>query len=266
MPRLAANLSTMFGEVSFLERFAAAARAGFRAVEFMFPYRWAMEDVAGRARENGLEVVLFNCPAGDWEGGERGIAALPDRSAECREGIRRAHCYAKALACTRLHLMAGAVPPGASRTEMESALLANVRYAADLVASDGIEIVLEAINTRVDVPGYFYATTDAVARFVDRVERPNVRLLFDVYHVQVMEGDLLRRLEAHWNRIGHVQIADNPGRGEPGSGEINFRTVLRTLDELGYRGRVGCEYRPVAGTLDGLAWATPYLEPAGRSP
>ena len=162
--------------------------------------------------------------------------------------------------------MAGVVPPGASRPEIESALLANVRYAADLVAEDGIDIVLEAINTRVDVPGYFYDTTDAVARFMERVERPNVRLLFDIYHAQVMEGDLLRRLEALWNRIGHVQIADNPGRGEPGSGEINFRTVFGALDALGYEGRVGCEYRPAAGTLDGLAWASPYLEPQGETP
>jgi hydroxypyruvate isomerase len=254
----------MFTELPFLDRFAAAADAGFRAVEFMFPYDWAPELVAAKASTYRLETVLFNCPAGDWAGGERGIAALPDRVAECRDGIARALDYARALNCGQLHLLAGVVPPGADSEAMRDTFVDNVRHAADLVAGDGIEIMLEPINRRVDILGYLHATTAETVAILDRVDRPNVRLQYDVYHMQIMEGDLVRHIGALIDRIGHVQIADNPGRAEPGTGEINFETILRRLDALGYPGHVGCEYRPAANTMAGLGWALPYLEPLRR--
>lgn len=264
MPRLAANLSLMFTELPFLDRFAAAADAGFGAVEFMFPYEWSPEQVAAKASAQGLETVLFNCPAGDWGAGERGIAALPDRIAECRDGTARALDYARALGCRKLHLLAGIVPPGADSDRMHDVFVASIRHAADLVAGDGIDILLEPINRRVDIPGYLHGSTDETMAIIDRVDRPNVRLQYDVYHMQIMEGDLIRHIEALIDRIGHVQIADNPGRAEPGTGEINFDTILRRLDTLGYAGHVGCEYKPVAETVAGLGWAVPYLDRTGR--
>ncbi|HZV19520.1 MAG TPA: 2-oxo-tetronate isomerase [Sphingobium sp.] len=264
MPRLAANLSLMFTELPFLDRFAAAADAGFGAVEFMFPYDWDPGQIAARASAQHLDTVLFNCPAGDWAAGERGIAALPDRIAECRDGVARAVDYARALGCSKLHLLAGVVPPGADRAQMHDVFVDNVRYAADLVAGDGIEILLEPINRRVDIPGYLHGSTAETMAIIERVARPNVRLQYDVYHMQIVEGDLIRHIEALIDRIGHVQIADNPGRAEPGTGEINIHAILRRLDALGYAGHVGCEYRPAAGTVAGLGWAAPYLDRPGR--
>ena len=258
MVRLAANLSLMFTELPFLDRFAAAADAGFRGVEFMFPYEVPAAAVAERAKAAGVEVVLFNLPPGDWAAGERGIAVLPDRLAEQRDGAHLALDYALALDCPRLHLMAGrsiGVDPSLAR----ETLLRNVADAADLVAAHGIEIMLEPINTRVDIPGYFYDTTDAALGVIDEVGRANVRLQYDIYHMQIMEGDLARTIERLLPRVGHMQLADNPGRGEPGTGEIAYPWLLERIDALGYRGWIGCEYRPVAATLDGLRWARPYL-------
>ena len=265
LPRLAANLSTMFTDLPFLERFVAAADAGFGAVEFMFPYDWPADVIGKAATENGLEIVLFNCPAGDWADGERGIAAHPERIESCREGIGRARKYARALSCGKLHLMAGIVPPDGDRAAMEATFIDNVRYAADLVADDGIEIMLEPINSRIDIPGYLHTTTDEAMALLERIDRTNVRLQYDVYHMQIMEGDLVRHLDALMERIGHVQIADNPGRAEPGTGEINFETILRRLDALRYSGHVGCEYKPASDTVTGLAWAAPYLNRRGRN-
>jgi hydroxypyruvate isomerase len=183
---------------------------------------------------------------------------------ECRAGVTRARQYARVLGCRKLHLMAGIVPPGADRAAMEATFIGNVQYAADLVADDGIEIMLEPINSRVDLPGYLYASTDEALTIIERVDRPNVRLQYDVYHMQIMEGDLIRHIEALMDRIGHIQIADNPGRGEPGTGEINFQTIFRALDALGYPGHVGCEYTPVSDTKAGLGWASPYLNQPGK--
>jgi hydroxypyruvate isomerase len=259
LPRLAANLSMLFTELPFLDRFVAAADAGFGAVEFMFPYDESADSIAAAAAAHRLEIVLFNCPAGDWAGGERGIAALPARTRDCRAGVARALDYARALGCRRLHLMAGLVPFTADRAAVRDTLIDNIRYAADLVASDGIEILLEPINSRVDMPGYYYSTSDEALAILDLVDRANVRLQYDIYHMQVMEGDLMRRIEALIDWIGHIQVADNPGRGEPGTGEINFARIFGLLDDLGYAGHVGCEYRPQAGTLAGLHWAAPYL-------
>lgn len=263
LPQLAANLSLMFADLPFLDRFAEAADAGFRAVEFMFPYEWEPEIVAERASAHALQTVLFNCPAGNWAAGERGIAALPARVAECREGIARALDYARALNCRKLHLMAGIIPGGADQVAMEDIFVENLRFAADLVAGDGIQILIEPINTRVDIPGYLHSSTREAVAILDRTGRTNARLQYDIYHMQIMEGDLIRRIEALLERIGHIQIADNPGRGEPGTGEINFPVIFDRLDALGYSGHIGCEYRPLAKTAAGLGWAAPFLTTAG---
>jgi len=258
MVTLAANLSLMFSEVPFLDRFAAAAKAGFRAVEFMFPYAHPAGDVARVAQAAGVEVVLFNTPSGDWDGGERGIAARPDREAECREGIATALAYASALNCPRLHLMAGKtadIDAAAART----CLIGNARHAADLAAAQGIDILLEPINTRVDIPGYFYDSTAAAMDVIAEIDRPNVRLQYDAYHMQIMEGDLARTIERLLPAIGHIQIADNPGRNEPGTGEIAYHWLLPHIDALGYAGAIGCEYRPKEETTAGLGWAERYL-------
>jgi len=257
MVRLAANLSMIFTELPFLDRFAAAAQAGFDAVEFMFPYDHPAEEVAARASEHGLDVVLFNMPPGDWDAGECGIGCHPDRVEESRKGAQLALDYARALKCPRLHLMAGKVGPAGREAGMDT-LVDNIRFAADLVAADGIDILLEAINS-VDRPGYFYDRSAAVMDVIARVDRPNVKFQYDIYHMQMMEGDLARTIERLLPSIGHIQLADNPGRHEPGTGEINFPWLLDRIDALGYAGSIGCEYAPAAGTLPGLGWAKPYL-------
>ena len=260
MVKLAANLSMMFQELPFIDRFDAAARAGFAGVEFMFPYDHDAQQVAARARQCGLEVALFNLPAGDWAGGERGIAALPDRIEEFREGVAKALDYARILGCPRLHLMAGKALASA---ENRSVLVANIRHAADLAADARVEILIEPINTRVDIPGYFYNTTAQALSVIDEADRANVRLQYDIYHMQIMEGDLARTIERLLPRIGHIQLADNPGRAEPGSGEINYPWLLNHIDAIGYDGWIGCEYRPASDTEAGLIWARDYLK-SGR--
>jgi hydroxypyruvate isomerase len=259
MTRLAANLTLLFTELPFLQRFDAAAAAGFAAVECVSPYADPPERVRERLDACGLEFALFNLPPGDWAAGERGIGADPTRRGEFRQSVDTALRYARALGCETLHLMAGKIPTEADRQRWRETLVDNIRYAADAMGQAGITLVLEPINTRVDIPGYFYDTTDKVVEVMDLASRPNVKLLFDVYHVQVMEGDLARRLEQLMPRIGHVQIADNPGRNEPGTGEINYPWLLSRLDALGYQGWVGCEYKPAGETAAGLGWAEPYL-------
>jgi hydroxypyruvate isomerase len=258
MTKLAANLSFLFTEAEFLDRFAAAAEAGFAEVEFMVPYAWSAQEVAERARTAGVAISLFNVPAGNWEGGERGIAALPGRQAEFRGGLELALDYADALGCRSLHAMAGIVPEG-GRDEAFAVFADNLRHAADRAAERGIQILIEPINDRVDIPGYLLTTSAAALAVIDAVAHPNLRLQADLYHLQVMEGDLARTLARAMPVIGRIQIADNPGRGEPGTGEINYPWLLQHIAELGYDEGIGCEYRPVAGTLAGLGWASPYL-------
>jgi hydroxypyruvate isomerase len=259
MPRLAANLTMMFTDLPFLDRFDAAAAAGFKAVECIAPYVAPAQIVRERLEALGLEMALFNMPAGDWAAGERGFAADPARRQAFRDSIDLAREYAQATGARTLHLMAGKIASDDDRAAWTATLVENVRLAADLLAADGLTVVLEPINTRVDVPGYFYDTSAAVLAVMDAAERPNVKLLYDIYHMQVMEGDLARTLERLMPRIGHIQIADNPGRGEPGTGEINYPWLLSRLDALGYAGWVGCEYRPVGDTTAGLGWAKAYL-------
>ena len=255
MPRLAANLSTLFPEVPFPERFAAAARAGFRYVEYQFPYQWNADELARRAREAGVRVVLHNLPAGDFAKGERGIACLPGREQEFREGIERAIAYAKAVDCPRLNCLAGLAPAHRAHFDL---LVANVRYAARRLGEAGVQLVLEAINTR-SVPGFFLSRSAQAIDVLNGAGEPNAFLQYDFFHMQIMEGDLAKTVERLLPRIGHIQLADVPDRHEPGSGEINFEFLLRHLDAIGYSGWVGCEYNPKGDTLEGLKWARPYL-------
>ena len=257
MPKLAANLSTLFTEVDFLARFAAARRAGFRYVEYQFPYVWPAQEIARAARDAAVQVVLHNAPAGEMARGERGIACLPGREREFRDGVERAIEYATAVGCKRLNCIAGLAP--ADRTHFD-VLVANVRHAARRLAEVAIELVIEPINTR-SVPGFFLTRSAQAIDVLNAAGEANARLQYDLFHMQIMEGDLARTIERLLGRIGHIQIADVPDRHEPGSGEINFAFLLPQLDRLGYVGWVGCEYNPRGDTVAGLTWAKPYLSP-----
>jgi hydroxypyruvate isomerase len=257
--RLAANLSMLFTEVPFIERFDAAAQAGFRGVEYLFPFEVTATEIRAQLDRHHLTQVLFNLPAGDWARGERGIAALPGRAEEFRRGVEQALHYARICGCRKLHAMPGKLPGGADRERCLAMFVDNLIFAADAVAADGIDILIEPINTRVDIPGYLLDRTDLALELIARADRPNVKLQFDMYHVQIMEGDLARSIERLLPHIGHMQLADNPGRHEPGTGEINYEWLLQRIDDLGYPGWVGCEYKPLGPTVAGLGWASRYL-------
>jgi hydroxypyruvate isomerase len=251
MPRFAANLSMMFNEWSFLDRFAAAADAGFNAVEFLFPYDFSPEDVAGKLKAAGLEQALFNLPPGDWAAGERGIAALPGRQDEFRASVLKALDYALATGVKRLHMMAGLAPSGSA--EAGERYRDAVRFACATLAPHGIDLVLEPINRR-DMPGYFLNDFGMAAGIIEELGLPNLKLQYDIYHRQILHGDVVKSLEALLPITGHVQIASVPLRNEPGTGELNDFRIFDELDRLGYAGFVGCEYRPAGATLDGLSW------------
>lgn len=254
MPKFAANLSFLFADRPFSERFAAAAAAGFQGVEYLFPYDWPAHDVADWLRDADVEQVLFNLPPGDWAAGERGLACLPHRQGEFAESVEQALDYAMILDCERVHCMAGLRPAGHDEAELEATYVANLRHAADRFATIGATVTIEPINSRIDMPGYWLDGVDKAIRLLDAVDRDNVKLQLDLYHAQIIQGDLARTLEANIGRIGHVQIADNPGRHEPGSGEINYPFLFGLLDRLGYAGWVGCEYKPLTTTEAGLGW------------
>lgn len=258
MPKFAANLTMLFNEVGFLDRFAAAAKAGFKGVEYLFPYDFDKDELAERLRQHDLQQVLHNLPAGDWAAGERGIACLPDRVGEFQEGVGRAIEYAQALGCSQLNCLAGLAPPEADADALRETLVSNLRFAADALGSAGIRLLIEPINTR-DIPGFYLTGTRQALEIIDATESDNIGLQYDIYHMQIMEGDLASTIERHLGRIGHMQLADTPGRHEPGTGEINYPFLFGFIDRLGYRGWIGCEYKPAAGTLDGLAWLKPYL-------
>jgi hydroxypyruvate isomerase len=257
MPRFAANLSMMFTDAPFLQRFERAAAAGFRAVEFLFPYDYSAAEVTQAARAVGLEVVLFNTVPGDWARGERGLAAIPGRVEEFRAGVAKALDYADALGCRQIHAMAGLVPEGADRAAMRATYVENLRFAAEAAAKTGVTVLIEPINTR-DIPGFFLNHTEEAAAIIAEVGAPNLKLQFDIYHRQIMQGDLTPAIETHLPLIAHMQIADTPGRNEPGTGEINYSFLFEAIDRLGYQGWIGCEYRPKAGTEEGLGWFRPY--------
>ena len=256
MPKFAANLTMLYTEVPFVERFAAAAASGFKGVEFLFPYEFEAADLARRLKAHGLVQVLHNLPAGDWAAGERGIACLPGREAEFRAGVEKAIGYAKALNCPQVNALAGIAPAGLDRKTAEDVFVDNLRFAADALEKAGIRLVIEPINNRVDIPGFFLNTTRQALGILDRVGHANLKIQYDIYHMQIMEGDLARTMKAHLDAIGHIQLADNPGRNEPGTGEINYPYLFNALDEMGYAGWIGCEYRPKAGTAAGLGWMT----------
>jgi hydroxypyruvate isomerase len=251
--RFAANLSFLFAELPFKARFAAAAAADFEAVEFHFPYAEDKEVLAEAALIADVQTVLFNLPAGQWEAGERGIACLPDRVEEFRQGVETAIAYAMALDVKQLNCLAGNTPTGADNPKIRATLLSNLRFAADRLAAHGIGLLLEPLNS-FDNPGFMVNTTRAGLELLDHVNHPNIRLQYDVYHAQRMEGELANTLSAHLQRIGHIQIADNPGRHEPGTGEINYRFLFQHLRQLGYQGWIGCEYRPSTTASDSLTW------------
>ena len=253
MPKFAANLSMMFTEVDFLDRFQAAAEAGFEGVEYLFPYDYTAAEIKERLLANGLTQVLHNLPAGDWAAGERGIACHPDRVEEFRIGVDRAIEYATALGCKQVNCLAGIKPQGVSDEEARSTLIENLRYAAEKLKSVCVLLLAEPINTR-DIPGFFLNRTEQALALFDEVGSDNLKLQYDIYHMQIMEGDLAPTIEKHLGRIAHVQLADNPGRHEPGTGEINYPFLFSQLDRLGYDGWVGCEYKPKTSTSEGLVW------------
>ncbi len=253
MPRFAANLTTMYTELPFLERFEAAAQDGFRAVEFLFPYDFDAAGIAAALRANGLQQVLFNAPPGDWAAGERGTCALPGREAEFRAGIELALRYAVALGCPRLHLMAGLSSGESQRAAQRAAWAGNLRWAARELAREGLTALVEPINPR-DMPGYLLNTQADAHALVAEVGEPNLKVQMDLYHCQVVEGDVATKIRRHLDGIGHVQVAGVPERNEPDRGELNCFYLFELLDELGYDGWIGCEYRPRGATRDGLGW------------
>lgn len=257
MTKLAANLSMMFTELPYLERFGAAAECGFEAVEFLFPYEHPPQTVAATMKKAGVKVALFNLAPGDWDAGERGVASFPGREAEFEASVERAIEYARALSCPRVHAMAGLISPSLESSAMKRVYVRNLKHGAARCAEFGIELLIEPINRR-DVPGYYLNTTAQAAEILELVGADNLRIQLDLYHVQITEGDLAHHIRNLAGRFTHVQIAGNPERNEPDRGEVDYPYVLGVLDESGFEGWVGCEYRPRSGTREGLGWARPY--------
>lgn len=250
MPAFSANLSMLFGEHDFMDRFAAARDAGFEAVEFLFPYEHAVSDLEKAVHANDLSISVFNLPPGDWQAGDRGLAALPKRRDAFRASIDAALPYAEAVGAQRLHVMAGNV---AQTDQTRAVFVDNLRHAAERFSDAGVTLLLEPLN-RFDAPGYFLSSTDQALDLIDRIDRLNVRLQFDVYHHQIIHGDVIRQLALAMPMIGHIQIAGVPDRHEPDVGELNYPEIFRHIDSLDYKGWVGCEYRPRSNTLEGLGW------------
>ncbi len=253
MPKFAANLTMLFNEVPFMERFAAARAAGFTAVEYLFPYAYDKQELAQALLANGLQQVLHNLPPGNWDAGERGIACHPDRITEFRDGVQRAIAYATALGCPQVNCLAGKVPDGVSQAAAQACFVANLRHAAAELEAAGIRLLIEPINYY-DIPGFFLNRTAQALEILDAVNSDNLLVQYDIYHAQRMEGELAATVQKHLARIGHIQLADNPGRNEPGTGEINYRFLFRHLDAIGYQGWIGCEYKPATTTTAGLGW------------
>jgi hydroxypyruvate isomerase len=253
VPKFAANLTMLFNELPFLDRFAAAKAAGFSGVEFLFPYDFEKVVLREKLDRYGLSQVLHNLPAGNWAAGERGIAVLPDRISEFRAGVERAIDYARALDCRQLNCLAGIAPDGADAKTLHRVFVDNLRFAAGALARHKIRLLIEPINTR-DIPGFFLSRTQQAQDIIAEVGSDNLFIQYDIYHMQVMEGDLASTIRKHLDRIAHVQLADNPGRNEPGTGEINFPYLFRYLDEIGYAGWIGCEYKPKTATEESLEW------------
>jgi hydroxypyruvate isomerase len=253
MPKFAANLTMLFNEVPFLDRFAAAAEAGFDAVEFLFPYPYKAAELAERLNAHDLKLVLHNLPAGNWEAGERGIACLPDRKGEFKEGVGRAIEYARALRVPQLNCLVGIPAAGVDRDTALATIVENLRYAAGELKREGIRLLVEPCNSY-DIPGFALNRSAEALGVIEQVGSDNLFLQYDIYHMQRMEGELAATIKKQFAKIAHIQLADNPGRNEPGTGEIHYPFLFDLLDSLGYEGYIGCEYKPKAATVDGLGW------------
>ncbi len=258
MPKFSANLTMMFNEVDFLDRFERASRAGFRGVEYLFPYEWEKNQLAERLDKHGLEQVMHNLPAGDWAAGERGIACVPGREQEFQEGVGLAIEYAKTLRCPRLNCLVGLTPKEVAE-KVRQTLVGNLRFAATALAKEGIRLLVEPLNDQ-DIPGFYLVHTRDALQLFEEVNHSNLWLQYDIYHMQIMEGNLTRTIGDNLTHIAHMQVADNPGRHEPGTGEINYTNLFRFIAEAGYDGWIGCEYKPAGVTEDGLEWVKPYLK------
>lgn len=257
MPRFCANLTLLFNEHAFISRFAAAAKAGFKGVEYLFPYDYDRDQLADELQKHGLTQVLHNLPAGDWVNGERGIACHPDRVGEFQDGVGKAIEYAKALQCPQLNCLAG-ICPDAPVERQRAAFVSNLKFAALKLKEAGIKLLIEPINTR-DIPGFFLTRSSQALEIIREVDSDNLFLQYDIYHMQVMEGDLARTIETNLALIPHMQLADNPGRNEPGTGEINYPFLFKYIDRIGYNGWIGCEYKPATSTEASLEWLRGYL-------
>lgn len=257
MPLFAANLTMLFNEVPFMERFSLARTAGFKAVEFLFPYAFDAQDIKSALDNNALKLVLHNLPAGDWDAGERGIACLPDRVSEFRSSVAKAIEYATILGVQQLNCLAGKTPAGSDPKLPYDTLVSNLQYAAIELKKAGLKLLIEPINT-FDIPGFYLSKTEQGLAILDAVAADNAFLQYDIYHAQRMEGELTATIQKNINRIAHIQLADNPGRNEPGTGEINYEYLFGLLDRLGYSGYIGCEYKPLKSTEAGLGWMNQY--------
>ena len=253
MTKLAANLTMLYNEVDFLDRFEAAAKSGFAGVEYLFPYAYPKEQLAERLLRHRLIQVLHNLPAGDWAGGERGIACHSDRVGEFQDGVGKAIEYAQALSCDKVNCLSGIAPKGVDADKVRATFVSNLRFAADELAGAGIKLLIEPINTY-DIPGFYLSRTQQALDVIQDTGSSNIYVQYDIYHMQRMEGELANTLKAHLPQIAHVQLADNPGRNEPGTGEINYRFLFGILDAIGYDGWIGCEYKPKTTTTEGLGW------------
>ena len=258
MPKFAANLTMMFNELDFLDRFEAAAKSGFKGVEYLFPYAFSRDELAERLQQHGLIQVLHNLPAGDWGAGERGIACLPDRVGEFQDSVGQAIDYATALGCRQVNCLAGLMPEGVDPDRIRDTFVSNLKFAADKLGAVGICLFIEPINT-CDIPGFYLSRTRQALDIIDASGSDNIALQYDIYHMHIMEGDLAQTIEGNLARIQHMQLADSPGRHEPGTGEINYPFLFGFIDGVGYQGWIGCEYKPVSDTVAGLGWMKRYL-------
>jgi hydroxypyruvate isomerase len=253
MPQFAANLTMLFNEAPFMERFERASKSGFKAVEFLFPYAFSASEIKQELDRNNLKLVLHNLPAGDWDAGERGIACLPDRVDKFHSGVTKAIEYAKALGVPQLNCLAGKMPEGVNTKLLHDTFVSNLKYAAMELKKANLKLLIEPINT-FDIPGFFLSTTQQAIDIINEVGADNLYVQYDIYHAQRMEGELSNTIKKNFNKIGHIQLADNPGRNEPGTGEINYPYLFKLIDSLGYTGWIGCEYKPATNTEAGLGW------------
>jgi hydroxypyruvate isomerase len=257
MLKFSANLTMLFNEVDFLARFEKAAKAGFKGIEYLFPYEWGKDQLINKLGESSLIQVLYNLPAGNWSAGERGIACIPGRETEFQEGVGKAIDYAKALGCFQINCLVGLTPQNVPVEKIRATLINNLRFAAKALDNEGIRLLIEPLNDR-DMPGFYLVHTADALQIIKEVGHPNLWLQYDVYHMQIMEGNLTKTILDHLSTISHTQIADNPGRHEPGTGEINFANLFKAIETAGYDRWIGCEYKPAGRTEDGLQWLSLY--------